>query len=190
MSRAQRELSSPCLCAADVPAWLKSLRLHKYAALFSQMTYEEMMALTECQLEAQVRPTSACKGSAAVPAPVQSVDETPPAPLFASSRGRRFARRWLQSKQRKAKWVLGSEKTHTVPEKGLVPDFLLESQRESPITGSCAWVFVGLGLSLGVQGHSLQYPAPLKPVGLWWPIALLTFENVPAFRFTSALSSG
>lgn len=41
--------------APDVPAWLKSLRLHKYAALFSQMTYEEMMALTECQLEAQVR---------------------------------------------------------------------------------------------------------------------------------------
>uniref|UniRef100_A0A8D0BWM8 Protein Smaug homolog 1 n=1 Tax=Salvator merianae TaxID=96440 RepID=A0A8D0BWM8_SALMN len=37
----------------DVPAWLKSLRLHKYAALFSQMTYDEMMALTECQLEAQ-----------------------------------------------------------------------------------------------------------------------------------------
>ncbi|KAM8921168.1 protein Smaug homolog 1 isoform 2-T2 [Pelodytes ibericus] len=37
----------------DVPAWLKSLRLHKYAALFSQMTYEEMMSLNECQLEAQ-----------------------------------------------------------------------------------------------------------------------------------------
>ncbi|XP_041069952.1 protein Smaug homolog 1 isoform X2 [Carcharodon carcharias] len=37
----------------DVPAWLKSLRLHKYAALFSQLTYEEMMALTEGQLEAQ-----------------------------------------------------------------------------------------------------------------------------------------
>nr|XP_005986534.1 PREDICTED: protein Smaug homolog 1 isoform X2 [Latimeria chalumnae] len=37
----------------DVPTWLKSLRLHKYAALFSQMTYEEMMALTERQLEAQ-----------------------------------------------------------------------------------------------------------------------------------------
>uniref|UniRef100_A0A803TTT5 Protein Smaug homolog 1 n=1 Tax=Anolis carolinensis TaxID=28377 RepID=A0A803TTT5_ANOCA len=37
----------------NVPAWLKSLRLHKYAALFSQMTYDEMMALTECQLEAQ-----------------------------------------------------------------------------------------------------------------------------------------
>ncbi|XP_030418801.1 protein Smaug homolog 1 isoform X3 [Gopherus flavomarginatus] len=39
--------------STNVPAWLKSLRLHKYAALFSQMTYEEMMALTECQLEAQ-----------------------------------------------------------------------------------------------------------------------------------------
>ncbi|KAM5130005.1 LOW QUALITY PROTEIN: protein Smaug homolog 1 [Mantella aurantiaca] len=37
----------------DVPAWLKSLRLHKYAALFSQMTYEEMMSLNESQLEAQ-----------------------------------------------------------------------------------------------------------------------------------------
>ncbi|XP_072345811.1 protein Smaug homolog 1 isoform X3 [Scyliorhinus torazame] len=37
----------------NVPAWLKSLRLHKYAALFSQLTYEEMMALTEVQLEAQ-----------------------------------------------------------------------------------------------------------------------------------------
>ncbi|XP_013770940.1 protein Smaug homolog 1 isoform X2 [Pundamilia nyererei] len=38
---------------ANVPAWLKSLRLHKYAALFSTMTYDEMMALTEEQLEAQ-----------------------------------------------------------------------------------------------------------------------------------------
>ncbi|XP_028582095.2 protein Smaug homolog 1 isoform X2 [Podarcis muralis] len=37
----------------NVPAWLKSLRLHKYAALFSQMTYDDMMSLTECQLEAQ-----------------------------------------------------------------------------------------------------------------------------------------
>ncbi|XP_007886332.1 protein Smaug homolog 1 isoform X3 [Callorhinchus milii] len=37
----------------NVPAWLKSLRLHKYAALFSQLTYEEMMGLTEVQLEAQ-----------------------------------------------------------------------------------------------------------------------------------------
>nr|XP_033809270.1 protein Smaug homolog 1 isoform X2 [Geotrypetes seraphini] len=39
--------------STNVPAWLKSLRLHKYAALFSQMTYEEMMSLSECQLEAQ-----------------------------------------------------------------------------------------------------------------------------------------
>ncbi|XP_053553578.1 protein Smaug homolog 1 isoform X4 [Bombina bombina] len=39
--------------STNVPAWLKSLRLHKYAALFSQMTYEEMMSLNECQLEAQ-----------------------------------------------------------------------------------------------------------------------------------------
>uniref|UniRef100_A0A3B3UY19 Sterile alpha motif domain containing 4B n=1 Tax=Poecilia latipinna TaxID=48699 RepID=A0A3B3UY19_9TELE len=38
---------------ADVPAWLKSLRLHKYASLFSQMTYEEMMILTEQHLESQ-----------------------------------------------------------------------------------------------------------------------------------------
>ena len=39
----------------DVPAWLKSLRLHKYASLFSTMTYDEMLSLTEEQLEAQVR---------------------------------------------------------------------------------------------------------------------------------------
>ncbi|XP_033880465.2 protein Smaug homolog 2-like isoform X1 [Acipenser ruthenus] len=38
----------------DVPTWLKSLRLHKYAALFSQLTYEEMMTLTEHHLESQV----------------------------------------------------------------------------------------------------------------------------------------
>uniref|UniRef100_A0A8C4ZDM7 Protein Smaug homolog 1 n=1 Tax=Gadus morhua TaxID=8049 RepID=A0A8C4ZDM7_GADMO len=37
----------------DVPAWLKSLRLHKYAALFSTMTYDEMMSLTEQQLESK-----------------------------------------------------------------------------------------------------------------------------------------
>ncbi|XP_061112436.1 protein Smaug homolog 1 isoform X2 [Conger conger] len=35
----------------NVPAWLKSLRLHKYASLFSTMTYDEMMSLTEQQLE-------------------------------------------------------------------------------------------------------------------------------------------
>lgn len=37
-----------------MPSWLKSLRLHKYAALFSQMSYEEMMTLTEQHLESQV----------------------------------------------------------------------------------------------------------------------------------------
>lgn len=37
----------------DVPSWLKSLRLHKYAYLFANMSYEEMMGLTEDKLEAQ-----------------------------------------------------------------------------------------------------------------------------------------
>ncbi|XP_006817055.1 protein Smaug homolog 1-like [Saccoglossus kowalevskii] len=37
----------------DVPAWLKSLRLHKYSQLFQQLTYEEMMTLTEESLEAK-----------------------------------------------------------------------------------------------------------------------------------------
>ncbi|XP_030234001.1 protein Smaug homolog 1 isoform X5 [Gadus morhua] len=40
--------------STHVPAWLKSLRLHKYAALFSTMTYDEMMSLTEQQLESKV----------------------------------------------------------------------------------------------------------------------------------------
>lgn len=44
---------------SDVPSWLKSLRLHKYAALFSQMSYEEMMTLTEQHLESQVKPAVA-----------------------------------------------------------------------------------------------------------------------------------
>lgn len=35
----------------DVPAWLKSLRLHKYKQIFSELTYEEMLGLTEQQLE-------------------------------------------------------------------------------------------------------------------------------------------
>lgn len=46
--------NSICFSITDVPAWLKSLRLHKYASLFSQMTYEEMMILTEQHLESQV----------------------------------------------------------------------------------------------------------------------------------------
>lgn len=79
------------------------------------MTYEEMMALTECQLEAQVRPTSVIKGSATVPTLVQSVDEMSPTPLFVSSRGKRFARRGLGNKQRKENWVLGVKKKHVVP---------------------------------------------------------------------------
>ncbi|XP_072031358.1 protein Smaug homolog 1-like isoform X2 [Amphiura filiformis] len=35
----------------DVPTWLKSLRLHKYQGLFQQMSYDEMMTLTEQDLE-------------------------------------------------------------------------------------------------------------------------------------------
>ncbi|XP_014665216.1 PREDICTED: protein Smaug homolog 1-like [Priapulus caudatus] len=38
----------------DVPLWLKSLRLHKYSHLFSKMTYEEMMGLSEKWLETQL----------------------------------------------------------------------------------------------------------------------------------------
>jgi len=35
----------------DVPIWLKSLRLHKYSHIFQDMTYEEMLELTEDYLE-------------------------------------------------------------------------------------------------------------------------------------------
>jgi len=35
----------------DVQPWLKSLRLHKYADLFAQMSYDEMMQLTSDQLD-------------------------------------------------------------------------------------------------------------------------------------------
>jgi len=38
----------------DVSAWLKSLRLHKYSPLFQQMTYSEMMNLTDDWLESRV----------------------------------------------------------------------------------------------------------------------------------------
>ncbi|XP_011148938.1 protein Smaug homolog 1 isoform X1 [Harpegnathos saltator] len=37
----------------DVPVWLKTLRLHKYSTLFSQLSYEDMLALTEDKLVAQ-----------------------------------------------------------------------------------------------------------------------------------------
>ncbi|XP_074789423.1 protein Smaug homolog 2-like [Athene noctua] len=43
----------------DVPSWLESLGLQKYTALFSQMTYEEMMTLTEHHLESQNVPRGA-----------------------------------------------------------------------------------------------------------------------------------
>jgi len=35
----------------DVPSWLKSLRLHKYAYLFAYLTFEEMLDLNEEKLE-------------------------------------------------------------------------------------------------------------------------------------------
>ncbi|OON17700.1 hypothetical protein X801_06459, partial [Opisthorchis viverrini] len=34
-----------------IPAWLKSLRLHKYAGLFERLTYDEFMNITEAWLE-------------------------------------------------------------------------------------------------------------------------------------------
>ncbi|XP_074789444.1 uncharacterized protein LOC141974088 isoform X3 [Athene noctua] len=43
----------------DVPSWLESLGLREYTALFSQMTYEEMMRLTEHHLESQNVPRGA-----------------------------------------------------------------------------------------------------------------------------------
>ncbi|XP_074789453.1 protein Smaug homolog 2-like isoform X1 [Athene noctua] len=43
----------------DVPSWLESLGLQEYTALFSQMTYEEMMSLTEHHLESQNVPRGA-----------------------------------------------------------------------------------------------------------------------------------
>ncbi|KAJ7502841.1 hypothetical protein B0H11DRAFT_1986589 [Mycena galericulata] len=37
----------------DVPAWLRSLRLHKYTASFEGMTWQEMVPLDDSQLEAK-----------------------------------------------------------------------------------------------------------------------------------------
>lgn len=37
----------------DVPIWLKSLRLHKYASLFQQLSYDDMLGLNEQKLEQQ-----------------------------------------------------------------------------------------------------------------------------------------
>ena len=39
---------------ADVSSWLKSLRLHKYSQLFQQLTYDEMLNLTDQWLESKV----------------------------------------------------------------------------------------------------------------------------------------
>ncbi|XP_055344650.1 protein Smaug homolog 1-like [Paramacrobiotus metropolitanus] len=36
----------------DVPGWLKTLRLHKYCSLLANKTYEELIGITEAQLEA------------------------------------------------------------------------------------------------------------------------------------------
>ncbi|EDO48639.1 predicted protein, partial [Nematostella vectensis] len=38
---------------SDVPMWLKSLRLHKYGSLFSQLSYEEMLNLSDEYLESK-----------------------------------------------------------------------------------------------------------------------------------------
>lgn len=49
----RHSFSEPMSGMKDVPSWLKSLRLHKYAHLFSQLTYEQMLNLNEEQLENQ-----------------------------------------------------------------------------------------------------------------------------------------
>lgn len=40
--------------SSDVPAWLKSLRLHKYQHLFADLNYEEMLRMKEDYLEEKV----------------------------------------------------------------------------------------------------------------------------------------
>lgn len=42
------------LVFVDISLWLKSLRLHKYAHLFQNMTYEEMLNLNDEWLEKHV----------------------------------------------------------------------------------------------------------------------------------------
>ncbi|KAK3907985.1 Protein Smaug-like protein 1 [Frankliniella fusca] len=44
------QFSSDSCGMRDIPSWLKSLRLHKYAWLFAQLSYEEMLNLTEEKL--------------------------------------------------------------------------------------------------------------------------------------------
>ena len=40
--------------SADVPLWLKGLRLHKYCTLLAGKSYEELLSVGEAQLEAWV----------------------------------------------------------------------------------------------------------------------------------------
>ena len=47
-------VSCACLFAVDVPMWLKSLRLHKYLSLFADLSYEEMLQISDEYLERKV----------------------------------------------------------------------------------------------------------------------------------------
>ena len=38
----------------DVPPWLKSLRLHKYQHIFAELTYDEMLLMSEAFLKQRV----------------------------------------------------------------------------------------------------------------------------------------
>uniref|UniRef100_F6T065 SAM domain-containing protein n=1 Tax=Ciona intestinalis TaxID=7719 RepID=F6T065_CIOIN len=46
---------------ADVRSWLKTLRLHKYADLFSKMSYTDMMMLTQDKLDEQYNVTKGAR---------------------------------------------------------------------------------------------------------------------------------
>jgi len=48
------EIARDRAAVVDVSGWLKTLRLHKYSPLFQQMTYDEMLSLTDEWLEARV----------------------------------------------------------------------------------------------------------------------------------------
>ena len=43
-----------CHVLLDVKSWLKSLRLHKYADIFTTMTYDEMMNMNADDLDEKV----------------------------------------------------------------------------------------------------------------------------------------
>lgn len=72
---------------------------------------------------------------------------------------------WEANRERKIGFW-GVKKNHVVPGKGLVLVLLLESQHESPITGSCAWVLFQLGLSSGVSGAQTTAPNSFKVRGV------------------------